>query len=138
MKLIKCSELKKDLYFYIKGEVELPLKSEIEKHISDCPACQKLLKEFSGTLKVVDKVEHTVPQKNWYYFSEKVLGKIHAKRQFNFLKPAIVVALSFFFFILGYKYYQLKNYQKVNISYENDDEKLVSYLTDFSIPELYQ
>lgn len=129
---IRCSEIKKELYFYVKGELETERKSEMENHLKECSACRSLLSEFDKTIRTVDKNLINYPRKNWDFFAEKVLDRIYEKKRFIFWKPALAFALSFFVLVIGYRYFHQTT---VVLS---DTEELVAYLSDFDIPELNQ
>ncbi|MBI5573903.1 MAG: zf-HC2 domain-containing protein [Elusimicrobia bacterium] len=133
---MKCGETKKELYFYIKDELETGKKTEIENHLKECSACRSLLGGFSKTLETVDKNPVSYPGKNWNYFASEILSGVYEKKKFIFWKPALVFALSFFVFAAGYIYYHQKKLQE-NVA-SSDTEKLVTYLSNFDIPELYQ
>ncbi|MFA5780475.1 MAG: zf-HC2 domain-containing protein [Elusimicrobiota bacterium] len=133
---MKCNELKNEIYFYIKDELEPGKKTEIEKHLKGCSACRSLLSEFSETISTVDKNPVDYPRKNWDYFASEISEKIHRKKHFVFWKPAAAFSLSFFVFVAGYIYYHQKNLQENVVS--SDTEELVAYLSNFDIPELYQ
>lgn len=132
---MKCSETKKELYFYIKDDIETGKKTEIENHLKDCSACRNLLNGFSRTIRTVDENPVNYPVKNWDYFAPEILRGVYEKKKFIFWKPALAFALSFFFFVASYIYHQ-KNLQKNVVS--SDTEELVAYLSNFDIPELYQ
>ena len=74
---MNCNEIKNELYFYVKNELDPLQRAEIEKHVAECPSCRELLGEFSKTLKVADKNVCAIPQKNWDLFAEKILEKIY-------------------------------------------------------------
>ena len=84
---MKCDDIKNELYFYIRNEIDLTTKKEIENHIEKCSECRKLLNEFSKTLNIIDKSIIEMPSKNWNYFAEKTVAGIHHRKIFGFLKP---------------------------------------------------
>ncbi|OGS32559.1 MAG: hypothetical protein A2474_00065 [Elusimicrobia bacterium RIFOXYC2_FULL_34_12] len=131
---MNCDDVKNDLYFYIKNDIDLPTKKSIEEHIEKCSVCKELLNEFSKTLRVVDKCYVKVPSKNWDYFAEKTMDKIHVKRIYGFLRPTIGFMACVLIFAFSYRYYQLQKLQ--TITYVPSTEETVSYLVDFDIPEL--
>jgi len=133
---MKCNNIKNELYFYIKNELETAKKTEIEKHLKECSACRSLLNEFSKTIKMVDENPADLPKKNWDYFASEILNGVYEKKKFIFWKPALTFALSFFVFVAGYMYFHQKNLQVAVIISETDE--LVTYLSNFDIPELYQ
>lgn len=143
---MNCNEIKNELYFFVKNEIDSSKRTKIEKHAAQCPSCRKLLGEFSETLKIADKNVYAIPRKNWDLFAEKILGKVYRPRRINFLKPAVAFALSVFILVLGYQYYMLRRLQKADNGSKDiqenvmlpETEELVAYLTDFDIPELYQ
>jgi len=132
---MNCNDVKKELYFYFNSEVEQELKHQIEMHLKTCFACQKNLEDISSTLKLVKGFKIDIPKKNWDVFSNEILKKIYKPKIIvKFLKPAIAVAFVILLFVFCYKYYRLKSLEKVELSGESFE--LVSYLTDFDIPEL--
>ena len=133
---MKCNEIKKEIYFYIKNELDLKKKVDIENHLKECSACWGLLSEFSKTLEMVNKNPVNYPRKNWDYFASEILSGVYEKKRFIFWKPVLGFALSFFVFVAGYMYFHQKNLQENVVS--SDTEELVAYLSNFDIPELYQ
>ncbi len=133
---MKCGEIKNEIYFYIKDELEMENKTEIENHLKECSACRSLFGEFAKTIKTVDRNPVDYPRKNWDYFASEILSGVYKKKKFIFWKPVVAFALSFFVFIAGYIYYHQKNLQVAVVSSET--EELVAYLSNFDIPELYQ
>ena len=143
---MKCNEIKNDLYFYVRNELDISVRVKIEKHIAECPSCRELLEGFSKTLKTVDENIVTVSPENPALLTGKILEKIYQPRPFKVLKPAIAFALSLFIFVFGYQYYRsyqsrggengLKNVEESVMLPET--EELVAYLTNFDVPELYQ
>mgnify|MGYP001610992176 CR=1 FL=1 len=133
---MKCSELKNEIYFYIKDELETEKKTGIEKHLKECTACRSEFREFSKTISTVDKNPVDYPRKNWDYFASEILSGVYEKKRFIFWKPVLGFALSFFVFVAGYMYFHQKNLQENIVS--SDTEELVAYLSNFDIPELYQ
>ena len=132
MESIRCNEIKKEIYFYITGEIDSAKKSEVEKHLMICSDCTGEFRELLKTLKTVDKNPVDYPRKNWDYFAEKILDRIYEEKRFIFWKPVLAFALSFFVLIIGYRYFHQTD---VVLS---DTEELVAYLSDFDTPELYQ
>ncbi|MBN1383782.1 MAG: zf-HC2 domain-containing protein [Elusimicrobia bacterium] len=143
---MKCSEIRNDIYFYIKNELEPSMQIKVKEHIINCPSCQKLVKEFSETLETVDRNVITVPEKNRSLLIDRISEKIYQQHRFKVLKPAIAFALSLFIFVFGYQYYKLNQLRNGENGAEvaqdsaifSETEELVAYLTDFDIPELYQ
>lgn len=143
---MKCSDVKNELYFYIfaegesasdgKDEFDAGKKTGIENHLKGCPACRGLLAEFSETLAAVDKNPVNYPRKNWDFFASEISERIRRKNKFVLWKPAAALALSTAVFIFGYLYYRQQKTRQYTASAETVN--LVSYLSDFDIPELYQ
>ncbi len=133
---MECKDIQKELYFYINNELATEKKSELEEHLKKCSVCQGLLNDCSKTLEMIDKNPVKLPGKNWDYFASEILEKIHGKRRFVFWKPALAFGLSLFIFVAGYSYLHQKKLQVSAVSQEM--EELITYLTNFDIPELYQ
>lgn len=131
---MKCNEVKNEIYFYIKDELETGKKTEIENHLKECSVCRSEFCEFSKTISMVDTNPVEYPKKNWDYFASEISERIRRKKHFVFWKPALAFSLSFFVFIAGYMYFHQKNLQENVVS--SDTEELVAYLSNFDIPEL--
>ncbi|MEW6558320.1 MAG: zf-HC2 domain-containing protein [Elusimicrobiota bacterium] len=132
----QCNKVKKELYFYIKNELTAEKKSELENHLKKCSVCQELLNDFSKTLRVVDNNPVKLPRKNWDYFASEILEKISSKKRFVLWKPALTFAFSLLVLVIGYRYFHQKKSEITAVSSET--EELVTYLSNFDIPELYQ
>jgi len=133
---MNCKELKNNLYFYVTGEIEPDVKSEIRNHMDKCPECQKSFEGFNKTLNFVNAGRITAPEKNWNYFAEKIFDKIHNATAYRFLKPVAVISIISLVFILGYRQYSTRT-SPGNMTL-TEAEGLANYLTDFDIPELNQ
>ena len=133
---MRCGEVKNELYFYITGEIDAVKKSEVEKHLELCSGCSIMHDNFVKLLGDINKNRIEYPRKNWDFFAEKILSGVYEKKKFIFWKPALAFTLSFFVFAAGYIYYHQKKLQKTVASSET--EELVSYLSNFDIPELNQ
>ena len=133
---MRCGEVKNELYFYITGEIDTAKKLEIEKHFGVCSDCRDLHKNFVKLLSGINKNKIEYPKKNWDYFASEILSGVYEKKKFIFWKPALAFTLSFFVFAAGYIYYHQKKLQVAVVS--SDTEELVSYLSNFDIPELNQ
>jgi len=133
---MKCNELKNKLYFYAAGEIEPGEEADITAHLDKCPGCRKTLQEFKTTLNLIGKYSTAAPEKNWNYFAEKTMEKIHNSKPYRFLKSAAAVSFLLCVFAIGYFHYAGKSPAGSGISSEADE--LAYYLTDFDIPELNQ
>jgi len=133
---MKCKELLNNLYFYITGEIDENIKSEIKNHIENCAECRETVSAFSKTLNLIDNNKTAVPAKNWNYFNEKLFDRIYASKPYRLLKPA-VVAFSLLLFIFVFEYRQFNTVQPSTAMTSYEAEEL-AYLTDFDIPELQQ
>ncbi len=133
---MRCSEIKNELYFYIKDELETGKKTEIENHLKECSGCNILHENFIKLLGDINKNQIEYPRKNWDYFASEILNRIYEKKKFVFWKPALAFCFSLLVFVIGYKHFHQKKLETVAVSSET--EELVAYLSNFDIPELYQ
>jgi len=133
-----CELLHKDLFAYIEKELPPVLIQQLDKHISECEECNRVLTEFKGVLALIDdkKSVETRP-----FAETRILQGIESRLEkrstapffTRILKPAlfsigISAALAVGFFIGS-------DFAGTIIRYSQNEEMTESMRTDLNVPE---
>lgn len=134
---MKCIDVKNNLYFYITGELEPEAVEDMRAHLAECRMCNALHAEFCKTLELTEQVRHTFIPECKPGLAACVIEKL-GRQNSAALRFRLAAAVSFcmLLFVSGYEIYKTRTSPAQFAMTET--ENLAYYLTDFSMPELYE
>jgi len=103
---MKCKKYEEKIILHLYGELDEKEKSELEKHINECPECSRDFAYTKKVFKALDKSKKEIPEANW----EKCWSEIDAGAQkkpvpqrnfFFFTRWAYAAAALLLVFVLG-------------------------------------
>ncbi len=108
---MKCTEINKNLIFYIGGELSSEKKKIVKKHLDECDKCKHLFNEMEKTLGIIEKEKK--PEINPFFYTrvktkienvkESSLSPVFRPAFMRIFQTSIAVALIAFSVFIGVK-----------------------------------